>query len=155
MIARFFLAVSALLLVSTQASALCRDDLKEVKPRIDHMKTVNQTRYYVALKWWGRALEEQNGSESACVTYLTRAKKALFDPLPEVNNCYGPNAYLPQCQNGGMPAGGPAYAPPGFALGNGGGGGGGVAPVGPVTAGPAPSFTPPGGLGSSSVSPPR
>jgi len=154
-IARSFLGALALLLVSTQAEALCRDDLKELKPRIDHMKAVNQTRYYLALKWWGRALEEQNGSESTCITYLTRAKKALFDPLPEVNNCYGPNAYLPQCQNGGMAVGGPAYAPPGAGNGGGGGGGGGVAPVGPVTAGPTPSFTPPGGVGSPSGSPAR
>jgi hypothetical protein len=147
-IARSFLGALALLLVSTEAGALCRDDLKDLKPRIDHMKAVNLTRYQLALKWWGRAQEAEPGSESACVNYLTRAKKALFDPLLEVNNCYGPNAYLPQCQNGGQPQGGPAYALP--ALGNAGGGGGGGG--GPGGAAP---FTPPGSVGSASPSPAR
>jgi hypothetical protein len=154
MAARVFISAVALIFLSTNVHASCRDDLKELKPHIDHMKSANQTRYYLALKWYGRALEEEKASETACITYATRAKKALFDPLPEVQNCYGPNRYLPQCQYGGATQpGGPGV--PGFGGPVGGGAGGGaVAPVGPVTAGSSPTFTPPGGLSSQSLSKP-
>ena len=152
MVAKCVLGVLALLLVSTPAQALCRDDLKELKPRIDRMKAVNHARYYMAAEWWGRALKAEPGSESECINFLARARKALLDPLPEVNNCYGPNAYLPQCKNGGMPMGGPAYGPAFGAGGLGGGGGGAAAPVGPVTPGAAAPFTPPGSVGSATTS---
>lgn len=152
MIARAAIGALGFLLISTEANAMCRDDLKDLKPRIDHMKTVSKGRYDAALKWWTRAQQEEPGSETACTIYLARAKKALFEPLPDLTNCYGPNAYLPQCQNGAQAMGGPGFAPPGLGNAGGGGGGGGgggavgpVGPVGPVTGGATP-FQPPGSV---------
>jgi hypothetical protein len=144
MVARSIFGALVLLLVSTQAQANCRDDLKELKPRIDRIKTVDRARYSVAIKWWGWAMEVEPGSESECINFLARARKALFDPLPEVNNCYGPNAYLPQCENEGMVLGGAANGP---AFGDGGGGTA-AGPAGPVTAAGAAPFTPPGSVTS-------
>lgn len=155
MLAKPLLCIALLLSLASEAHALCRDDLKELKPRIDRLKTVDPPRYYLAVKWWGRALEAEPGSESECDNFLARARKAMFEPLPQVGGCDGPNAYLPACRNGGMGmggAGGGAMPIGGAGLGGGGGGGGAVTPVAPVTtAAPAP-FTPPGSVGSAAAS---
>ena len=145
------LAAAALLVGSTQAQALCKEDLKDMEPRLQRLKTTNKERYGLASKWYGLALEYEPISEVQCRVYYLRAQKAMTDPIIEVNDCAGPNAYLPRCNNGGLPPGGPAYAPPGFgALGAGGGGGGGGR-GGPVQPGPnpPPTFKPPGPNGSS------
>jgi hypothetical protein len=161
MIARMALFASLVLSLSAPAHALCRDDLNELKPRIDQAKVGNLQRYYLAEKWYGRALEAEPGSESECLNYVARAEKALRDPLPAAADCTGTNANLPQCQNGGVGAayGGPTQA---FSFGGGGiggmGGGGGTAaaaaaqPAGPVTSGTSTPFTPPGSVGTPSVS---
>jgi hypothetical protein len=153
--AALMLAVS--LALPSPAQALCRDDLTAMKPRIDHEKAVDKQRYYTALKWWGRAQEVEPGDEVACLNYLARARKALVEPIPAAVNCNGPNAYLPACANGG----GYGAAEPVMAIGAGGFGGGGggaaaaqpqaVQPVAPVTANPPPTFTPPGSIGSPSI----
>jgi hypothetical protein len=143
-------AAAALLVASTQAQAFCRDDLKDMEPRLQRLKTTNKERYGLASHWYGLALEYEPISEAQCRTYYLRAQKAMTDPLIQVNDCAGPNAYLPRCNNGGLPPGGPAYAPPGFgpigAGGGGAGGGGGAVQPGPPV---QPTFKPPGPNGSS------
>jgi hypothetical protein len=160
MIARTALFASLIMSLSVQAHALCRDDLKDLKPRIDQAKVGDLQRYYLAEKWWGRALEAEPGSESECLNYLARAEKALRDPLPAAADCTGTNANLAQCQNGGVGAayGGPAQ-PFGFGGGIGGAAGGGAPaaaaaaqPAAPVTSGSSTPFTPPGSVGAPSVS---
>ena len=152
MVVKTALCAALLLSFTAPAQALCRDDLRDMKPRIDHLKSADPPRYFLALKWWGRALEAEPGSETECDNYLARARKALTDPLPAVADCAGANAYMPACQGGGVPRGGgamPAFGAMG--LGDGGGGGGGVAPVAPVapvTATGGTPFTPPGSVGS-------
>lgn len=151
---RIFAAVAATLLVaSTQAQAFCRDDLKDMEPRLQRLKTANKERYGLASHWYGLALEYEPVSEVQCRTFYLRAQKAMTEPLDEVQNCKGPNLYLPECNNGGVPPGGPAYAGAGgFPAGGGGGGGGGgiIGPVAPI-GGPAapPAFVPPNSPGSS------
>ncbi len=99
MVARALLSAALLLSVSTQAQALCRDDLKDLKPRIDHAKPTTPQRYWLALRWWGRALEAEPGSEVECLNFVARARKALSEPLPQAADCTGANAYTPGCQN--------------------------------------------------------
>lgn len=138
---------AALTLVSTQAQALCRDDLQDMKPRIDRIKNSEPQRYWLAMRWWGRAVEAEPGSELACANFVERARKALAQPMEQANNCNGANAYLPRCAHGGNAAyGGPgaAGAGGGFALGGAGGGGG--------AGGAAVPFTPPGSVTSPSKS---
>jgi hypothetical protein len=141
-------AAAFLALTAANAQAFCRDDLKDLEPRIKQVKNTSKERYALANHWWTLAQEYEPISETQCLTYAIKAQRALLDPLIQVNDCAGPNAYLQRCNNGGLPAGGPAYAPPG--LGPGGGGGGG----GPVVAGPGPAqpFTPPGPPGGGSPS---
>ena len=114
----------AMLLALSAAQATCRDDLDRLKPSIDHIKNSNKERYIIANRWWGQASDAEPASEWQCHNYYVRATKALRDPLPEVNNCIGPNTALPACRNpgpGGVPnnaaAGGgkaaPLFAPPG------------------------------------------
>jgi hypothetical protein len=137
MVAKSLLCAAFLLAFSTEAHALCRDDLSDMKPRIDQVKLSDPQRYQLAITWWGRAQEAEPGSESECLNFLAQARKALFGPLPVLVNCNGPNAYLPNCQldvqnaNGGFTPVGPAQA-----LGGVGGIGGG--------GGAAPPFNPPG-----------
>lgn len=137
MIARITLCAAALLSLATQAHALCRDDLQELKPRIDHVKTSNPQRYFLALKWWGKAMEAETGSEVECLNYTAQAKKALTGPEPQIANCTGPNAYLPTCQNGGAGAVQPVMAINNDPLAglNGGAGGTAVTATAPVTEG--------------------
>jgi len=147
-------AAAALLVASTQAQAFCRDDLKDMEPRLERLKTTNKERYGLASHWYGLALEYEPISEVQCRTYYLRAQKAMTEPLIEVD-CKGPNVYLPQCNNNLVPPGGPAYVgaggfPAGGGGGVGGGGGGpggkaGGGPVGPIRGPPAPpAFVPPG-----------
>ncbi|HUC65057.1 MAG TPA: hypothetical protein VMA53_06505 [Stellaceae bacterium] len=138
MVAKSLLCAALLLTFSTEAHALCRDDLKDLRPSIDNVKLSDPQRYQLALTWWGRAQEAEPGSESECLNFLAQARKALFSSLPVLANCTGPNAFLPSCQQNFDPT-----------LVN-----GGFAPVGPVQAlevggggaagGPAPAFNPPG-----------
>ena len=145
---RLLMLCAALALVSTQVQARCRDDIQDMKPRIDRIKNAEPQRYWLAMRWWGRAVEAEPGSELECTTFVERARKALAMPM-EANDCNGANAYAPRCAHGG--AGGAAYGGPGaagagggFALGGGGGGGaGGKAAV---------PFTPPGSVQSPSKS---
>jgi hypothetical protein len=144
MIGRIF-ASALMLLMATQVHAACRDDLKDIKPRIDHMKIVDKGRYDLASLWWGRAREAEAGSESACLNFLAKARKALYASLTEL--CDGPNFNLPQCRNGGVAFG--ESRPLGDIGASGGGGGGGAAtPVGPVMA-TQPVSPPCGGCGAS------
>ncbi len=128
---RLLMLCAALALVSTQAQARCRDDIQDMKPRIDRIKNAEPQRYWLAMRWWGRAVEAEPGSELECTTFVERAP------------------YAPRCAHGG--AGGAAYGGPGaagagggFALGGGGGGGAGGKPAVP--------FTPPGSVQSPSKS---
>jgi hypothetical protein len=154
MIARMAIFASLIMSLSVGAHALCRDDLKDLKPRIDQTKVGNPQRYWLAEKWYGRALEAEQGSEVECLNFAARAEKALREPLPTAADCTGTNANLAQCQNGGGV--GPAYGAPmqtfGIAGGGGGGGAAAVQPAPPVTAGNSTPFTPPGSIGAPSVS---
>jgi hypothetical protein len=152
MMARTALFASLIMCLSAEAHALCRDDLKDLKLRIDQSKARDPQRYWLAEKWYGRALEAEPGSEVECLNFLARAQKALQEPLPAAADCTGTNANLAQCQNGAVGAayGGPAQP---FGLGFGGGGGAAAAqPAAPVTAGSSTPFTPPGSLGAPSIS---
>jgi hypothetical protein len=157
MIARTLVLASIMLPLSAQAHALCREDLNDLQPRIDHAKVVNLPRYYLAEKWFGRALEVEQYSEVECLNFVARAKKALEEPLPVAADCTGANANTPQCQNGGVGAYG---GPQPFEMGGGFGGGGGAPagtapaaqPAAPVTAGNSAPFTPPGSVGAPSFS---
>jgi hypothetical protein len=124
MMVKSALCAGMLLLLSAPAHALCRDDLKDLKPRIDHARTASPQRYYLALKWWGRAQEAEPGSEVECLNFLAKARKALFGPLPEIAACDQPNTYLPACQNGGRINADTAIGPVGPIDMLGGGGGG-------------------------------
>lgn len=143
MVARWLLCAALLLPFASPAHALCRDDINELKPRIDRIQRISPDRYYLSLKWFGRAVEAEPGSETECLNYLARARRALTEQLPQVADCLGSNAYLPQCTNPGA-AGGPVAAAAGLGGPNwpygvngqfGGGGGG------------APPFNPPGSTG--------
>src|SRR5215831_3606018 len=125
MVGRTIVTALFSLLVSTQAHAFCRDDLKDIKPRIEHMKAVSKGRYELANLWYNKAEKAEPGSETECINLLAKARKALSDPWPEVNNCLGPNAYLPQCQYGAATAAPVFMPPPGLGFGGGAGGGGG------------------------------
>ncbi len=141
---KMLLVCCALALASTQAQAACRDDLKDVRPRVDHLKSANLARYQIANRWWVLGQEASGSDEVQCLNYYTRVMKALNEPIEQVNNCLGPNAYLPQCYNGGPnPAVGTYGAVVGGAGGGGAGGGGGAA----GNAGQTP-FNPPGSVGS-------
>jgi hypothetical protein len=139
---RLLMLCAALALLSTQAQARCRDELQDMKPRIDRLKNSEPQRYTLALRWWGRGLAAEPGSELECSNFVERARKALTMPMDQANNCNGTNAYQARCAQGRNPAGG-GYGGPGgnFALG---GGGGGPAPV---------PFTPPGSVESPSTLP--
>jgi hypothetical protein len=136
---------AAVALVSTQAQAMCRDDIRDMKPRIDRIKNSEPQRYWLAMRWWGRAVEVEPGSELECTNSVEKARKALAMPMEQANNCNAANTYLPRCTPGGLGAayGGPGAPAAGFDLGGAGG---------PNT----PVFTPPGSVNSpsSSSSPP-
>jgi len=154
MVAKTALCVALLLSLATQAHAMCKDELTELKPSIDRTKTANPQRYALAIKWWGRAQEAEPGSEVECLNYLARARKAMTEPVAEIANCDGPNAYLPNCQNGVMRNGDMGVAPGGPMQAIGGGGAGNGGPVAPITqSGNTTPFNPPGSIGSPSVSP--
>lgn len=158
MVARTALCAALLLGFTAHAHALCRDDLSELKPRIDHVKNSSPQRYALALKWWGRAQEAEPGSEVECLNFAARVRKALTEPIPEIASCAGPNAYLPNCQNGvlqngnmGMPPGGGPMLPIG-----GGGAGNGVTAVAPLTSGGTQTqFNSSGSIQAPSVSSPN
>ncbi len=150
MVARIALCAAVLLALSAPAHALCRDDLTQLKPRIDQIKTASPQRYFLALKWWGRAQQAEPGSEVECLSFAARARKALTEPIPDIATCTGPNAYLPNCENGVVQYGAPGMAPGAGPVQPLGGGGGttGVLPVAPLTqGGPAP-FNPTGSVGA-------
>ena len=111
------MGIILLLLTSTQGYAACKDDLQQLKPRIERIKFSDKQRYTVANKWMGEAEKAQPLSESECHNYYIRASRALTQPMDA-------GAALP-----------------------GGGAGSSRAPVGPVTEAPvpqgAPAFTPP------------
>jgi len=146
---KLLLLSAAILLLSTEAQAMCRDDIKELKPRIDRLKNSEPQRYNLAMRWWGRAQEAEPGSELECSNFIDRARKAMIMPIDQAANCGANNGatYQARCAPGGNMGGG--YGGGGFAfgpMGAGGGGGGGGA------AAPAP-FTPPGSVKSGSSSP--
>jgi hypothetical protein len=97
MVAKSLLCAAVLLAFSTEAHALCRDDIKDLQATMEHMKYSAPQRYQLALAWWGKALEAEPGSETECLNFLTQARKALFGPLPVLTNCDATNAYLPEC----------------------------------------------------------
>jgi hypothetical protein len=149
MLARTALGAALLLTLSLPAHALCRDDLADLKPRIDKIKTASPQRYGLALKWWGRAQAAEPGSEVECLNLAARARKALTDPMPEIAGCTGPNAYLPNCHDGVMQNGDAGVAPGGGpAQPIGGGAGNSVAPVGPIAPGGPTPYNPLGSVGS-------
>ena len=141
---KLLLLSAAILLLSTEAQAMCRDDIKALKPRIDRLKNSEPERYVLAMRWWGRAQEAEPGSESECSNFIDRTRKALIMPIDQAENCGANNGatYQARCAPGGNRGGG--YGG-GFAFGPAGGGGG-----GPPAATP---FTPPGSVRSGSPSP--
>ena len=122
-------AAALLPCVSTQVHAMCSDDLKDMRPRIDVLKTKDLPRYDVALRWWTRAMDAEPGSEVECLGLLHRAGIALSQPIPEISSCISRNADPPNCQSGTPNAGEPPVAP---VTSIGGGGGSGAAAAGPV-----------------------
>jgi uncharacterized membrane protein YgcG len=151
---KLLMLCAAVALLSTPAQARCRDDIQDMKPRLDRIKNAEPQRYILASRWWGQAIEAEPGSELECSNFIERARKALTMPM-EANDCTGANAQLMRCNQGGNRAayGGPgaAGAGTGFAFGGGGGGGG----AGGGGAAAAVPFTPPGSVKSSSTSPER
>jgi hypothetical protein len=145
---KLLMLCAALALLSTPAQARCRDDIQDMKPRIDRIKNADPERYQLATRWWGRAVEAEPGSELECSTFIERAHKALT--MPMADSCNGANANLARCAHGGFGAGyggpGAAGAGAGFALGGGGGGGG------AATGAAATPFMPPGSVRSDSHS---
>lgn len=119
---RFMTMCVALLLTSAHAYAACRDDLEQLKPRVERVKFSDKDRYALANKWLGAAEKAEPYDEIGCHNYYIRALRAMTQPMDAAPN----HAAVP---------GGAAGA------------GSSVAPVGPVTqppAGPgAPRFTPP------------
>ena len=127
----------ALLLVPQGAQALCRDEIKELQPRIERLKNSDPQRYQLAMRWWGKAVEEQAGSESQCDTYVTRTRKVLSQPAVQVAQCKGPDTNPAHCDAAGNPL--PVFRVPGGpglgGIGGANGPGGAVAPN---------TFAPPG-----------
>ena len=121
---RFVTMCVALLLASTYAHAACRDDLRQLKPRVERIKFSDKERYALANKWLGAAEKAEPHDEVQCQSYYIRALRALKQPMDAPTN----NAAVP-----------------------GGGAGSSVAPVGPVTQPPAgqapPRFNPPAAAG--------
>jgi hypothetical protein len=121
---RFMTICVAVLLTSTHADAACRDDLQQLRPRVDRIKSSDKERYTLANKWLGAAEKAEPHDEAQCQNYYIRALRALKQPPDAATN----NAAVP-----------------------GGGAGSSVAPVGPVTQPPAgqapPRFTPPAPAG--------
>jgi hypothetical protein len=83
-----------LVLISTQAYALCKDEVQELQPRIEQLGFKNNKadhdRYGLAKKWSDLALIEGTiGDEMECRTYLIRAQRALRQPLDEANPAAG------------------------------------------------------------------
>ena len=135
--ARFLIFCAVFLVMAPQARALCKDDLRELKPRIERIKTSNKERYALANKWWKLADQSEPVNELQCRSYYLRASKALSQPLDEVNNCLGPNAGLAQCARRPTgPIGQPIEGNPDRG------------PVGSVPVVPPGPFTPPGAIGS-------
>ena len=114
----------ALLLMSIHAYAACRDDLQQLKPRVERIKFSDKERYALANKWLGAAEKAEPHDEVQCQSYYIRALRALKQPMDAPTN----NAAVP-----------------------GGGAGSSVAPVGPVTQPPVgqapPRFIPPTSMG--------
>jgi hypothetical protein len=146
MVAKRLLCAAFLLCLSTQAHALCKDDLAAIKPRIDLLKPVSLQRYYLATKWWTRAMAAEPASELECVNLLVRVRKVVSAPLVEIVDCVGPNVNLPRCQPGGQNGTltgwsvGPVVPLPGA------GGSNVMLPVAPTTQGGDPPFNPPGSV---------
>jgi uncharacterized membrane protein YgcG len=144
---KLLLLSAAVLLLSTGAQAMCRDDIKELKPRVDRLKNSEPQRYNLAMRWLGRAQEAEPGSELECSNFVERTRKVMIMPIDQAANCAANNGatYQARCDQGGGNMGGGYGGGGGFAFGPvGGGGGGGPAPV---------PFTPPGSPNSGSASP--
>ena len=52
---KLLMLCAALVLMSTQAQALCRDDIKNMKPRIERIKNSEPQRYYTGASNGGDA----------------------------------------------------------------------------------------------------
>jgi hypothetical protein len=81
-------------LISTQAHALCKDEVQELQLRIEQLRLNNNkadhVRYGLAKKWGDLALiEGTTGDETECRTYLVRAQRALRQPLEDANPVAG------------------------------------------------------------------
>jgi hypothetical protein len=148
----------ALALTCSQAWASCQDNLQDIRPRVDNLKFSNKPRYLIADRWWVLAQEAAPLDEVQCLNFYARVVKALNEPIPQVNNCLGPNAYLPQCEGAGA---GQAFVQ-GTQFGGGGvigaaiggvGGGGGAAAAGPLGTTATQPFTPPGSVGTAASTP--
>jgi hypothetical protein len=79
-----------LVFISTQAHALCKDEVQELQPRIEQLRLKNNKadhdRYGLAKQWSDLALiEGTTGDEMDCRTYLIRAQRVLRPPLEEAN----------------------------------------------------------------------
>jgi hypothetical protein len=125
MVAKIALCAALVLAAPIAAHAMCRDDIHDIKPRIDHEKIVDLQRYYLALKWFGKAQDAEPASEVDCLNDLARARKALREPIPG--------------------AGGGGSEEPVMAIG-GNGAPQSVLPVGPVTETPPPAYVAPGSV---------
>ena len=130
---RLLFCCALCVLLSFEAHAFCKDDLQELKPRIERIKASNKERYALANKWWNLANDSERTNELQCHNYYLRASRALSQPLEEVNNCLGPNTQLARCVVAAPPAAQNADR----------------GPAGPATqAPPLHLFTRPGSVGS-------
>jgi hypothetical protein len=113
---RFVTMCVALLLASTYAHAACRDDLKQLKPRVERIKFSDKERYALANKYYGEAEKAAPYDELQCHNYYIRASRALTQPMDAATN--------------NRPGDGAGSSRP---------------PVGPITEAPKapPTFTPP------------
>ena len=134
---RLLFCCALCVLLSFEAHAFCKDDLQELKPRIERIKASNKERYALVNKWWNLANDSERTNELQCHNYYLRASRALSQPLEEVKNCIGPNAQLARCAV--RPTGPIGQAVEGQPD---------RAPVAPVPLAPPGPFTPPGAIGS-------
>jgi hypothetical protein len=67
----------ALILASSPAFALCKDDLVDLRPKVTSEKYRDKERYGAALMWLNKAAEAEPTSELNCLNYLVKSRKAL------------------------------------------------------------------------------
>jgi hypothetical protein len=82
-------ACLGLLLLPTPSVADCADDLQQLRPRIDRIKTSDRQRYNIANKWLGEAEEAEPDDEVQCHNFYIKAYRALTQPMNKANDAGG------------------------------------------------------------------